>query len=335
MARPVEPWRRSLKVDPVPMLLASVSEPIRFFARRDLLGERVGTARGLWEHPDALRILARQNDDGSWSRSGREKRSAVNVRLVETWRNFRFLVETYEFTREHPEARKAAEFLFSCQTRDGDIRGMLANQYATYYTGAILGLLLRAGYADDPRIERGFRWLLSMRQADGGWTIPILTRRLDRATLYRVTSRPAAPIEPDRSKPFSHHWTGMVLRAFAAHPKYRRSPEARTAAELLKSRFFQPDSYTSYRAANYWVRFEYPFWWNNLVSALDSLSLMRFSKEDPSIKRALDWLREHQEKAGLWKTSYVAGARENSRTRSMRPWITLAICRILRRFSPR
>jgi hypothetical protein len=174
-----------------------------------------------------------------------------------------------------------------------------------------------------------------MRQADGGWTIPILTRRLDRATLYRVTSRPAPPIEPDRSKPFSHHWTGMVLRAFAAHPKYRKSSEARIAAELLKSRFFQPDSYTSYKAASTWVRFEYPFWWNNLVSALDSLSFMGLSKDDPSIKLALDWLRKRQEKTGLWKASYVAGARENSKTRAVRPWITLAICRILRRFSPR
>jgi Squalene-hopene cyclase C-terminal domain len=333
VARSLEPWRRSLKVDPVPALLATGDEPLGYFVRRDLLGEAVGPAGVLWEHPDARRILAAQNDDGSWSRAGRAKRSAVNVRLIETWRNFRFLIEQYEFTREHPRARKAAEYLFSCQTRDGDIRGMLANQYATYYTGAIMGLLIRAGYADDPRIERGFRWLLSMRQADGGWTIPILTRGLGRATLYRVTSRPATPIEPDRSKPFSHHWTGMVLRAFAAHPKYRRSPAARTAADLLKSRFFQPDSYASYRAASTWVRFDYPFWWNNLVAALDSLSQMGLSKDDASIKAALDWLRGHQGASGLWKASYAPGARQNSKTRTVQPWVTLAICRIFRRLA--
>jgi len=66
----------------------------------------------------------------------------------------------------------------------------------------------------------------------------------------------------------------MILRAFAVHKRYRRSPAARAAADLLKSRFFQPDAYTSYRAASYWVRFDYPFWWNQLVAALDSVSLI-------------------------------------------------------------
>jgi hypothetical protein len=317
----MDAWRRFLRVDPVPALLASEDTALRTFARRDLLGERAGSIRSLWELPGALRILKKQQSDGSWRRPGPPKHAAVNYRLIETWRHFRFLVDQYGFTREHPQARQAAEFLFSCQTREGDFRGMLADQYATYYSGAIMGLLIRSGHENDPRIERGFRWLLSMRQADGGWTIPILTRKLDRATLYRVTSRHARPIEPDRSMPFSHHWTGMVLRAFAAHPRHRRSAEAKAAATLLKARFFQPDSYGSYRAAGTWLRFEFPFWWNNLVSALDSLSQLGFPADDPSMHAALVWLRDHQQDNGGW----------NSKARAMQPWVTLAICRILRR----
>jgi hypothetical protein len=56
-------------------------------------------------------------------------------------------------------------------THEGDIRGMLGNQYAPYYTGAMLSLLIKAGFAHDPRIEKGMRWLLKMRQDDGGWVI--------------------------------------------------------------------------------------------------------------------------------------------------------------------
>jgi hypothetical protein len=332
----MEAWRRHLRVDPVPALLAREDAALHFFVRRDLLGERVGPPRSLWDLADVRRILRRQEEDGSWPRRGKTRHTAINYGLIETWRHFRFLVEQYGFTREHPQAQKAAEYLFSCQTPDGDIRGMLADQYATYYTGAILALLIRAGYEDDPRIQKGFRWLLSMRQADQGWTIPILTRKLDRATLHRVTSRHAQPIESDRSKPFSHHWMGMVLRAFAAHPQYHRSPEASVAASLLKTRFFKPDSYGSYRAASTWLRFEFPFWWNNLVSALDSLSQMGFSKEDPDIAGALAWLGNHQERNGLWKVSYAGDkVRENAKTRQMQPWVTLAISRIFRRFLSR
>jgi hypothetical protein len=35
---------------------------------------------------------------------------------------------------------------------------------------------------DDPRLEKGFRWLISMREDDGGWAVPILTCRFDRET---------------------------------------------------------------------------------------------------------------------------------------------------------
>ena len=252
--------------------------------------------------------------------------------LVETFKRFRLLVEQYRLTREHTGVEKAAEFLFSCQTEDGDIRGILGNQYATYYTGAIMAHLIEAGYVDDPRIEKGFRWLLSMRQDDGGWTIPLLTHKLDRETSNRLTSEEVEPLEPDRSKPFSHNWTDMVLRAFVSHPRYRLTPEARAAGELLKSRFFKPDVYSSYRAASYWVRFA--FWWPNLVTSLDSLSKMGFTKDDPDINAALDWLVEHQEPDGLWNLTYVEGKRapDNEANRERRLWLSLKISHILKRF---
>jgi hypothetical protein len=305
-----------------------------YFIHRDLLGEEVGPPHHLWQLPQAQKILKKQLPNGSWPRSGVKKHSAINYSLTETWRQFRFLVEQYGFTRAHSQARCAAEFLFSCQTEAGDIRGMLANQYATYYTGAIMALLIQAGYEDDPRIEKGIQWLLSMRQSDQGWTIPILTHKFDRATQYRLTSEYAPAVEPDRSKPFSHNWTGMVLRAFAVHPVYRKSEAARTAAHLLKSRFFQPDAYTSYQSASYWIRFEYPFWWNNLVAALDTISRIGLSKDDEEIKHALDWLRDHQEEDGLWKVSYLKPQeheKEPAKVHATSLWVSLAICRVFKR----
>lgn len=326
-------WRVELKTDPLPVLLASGDEALSFFAQRDLLDEATGPLQHLWELPAALKILKKQLPDGRWPPPAGVKHPAVNHYLIETWRQFRFLVEMFGFTQEHPQARAAAEFLFSCQTEEGDIRGFLANQYATYYAGAIMALLIRAGYVDDPRIEKGFQWLLDMRQDDGGWTIPILTHKLDRATQYRLTSEYAEPLQPDRSRPFSHNWTGMILRAFAAHPVYRHSEAARAAANLLKTRFFQPDAYTSYRDPGYWIRFEFPFWWNNLVTALDSLSLLGFPRNDSHIGQAVNWLVEHQLDSGLWRINYAKDEdRETLKTRQMQLWITLAICRVLKRF---
>jgi len=327
----METWRKQLKLDPVPTLLSSGDEALKYFVRRDLLGERVETIQHLWQLPEAQRILRRQQPDGSWLNRGKKKHKDINYSLIETWKQFRFLVEKYGVSRDDPSTPKAAEFLFSCQTEEGDIRGFLANQYATYYTGAIMALLIKAGYEDDPRMERGFQWLLSMRQDDMGWSVPIITHVFDRETMYKLTSQYAEPVEPDRSKQFSHNWTGMVLRAFAAHSRYRKSEAAKTAANLLKSRFFQPDCYTSYQAASYWVKFQYPFWWNNLVAALDSVSLIDPSR-DEAMENALNWLIDHQEEDGLWRTSYVEGKRrDDAKTRDMRLWVSLAICRVFSR----
>ena len=326
-------WRARLSFDPLPALLSAEYPALHYFARRDLLEEPAGPIEQLWDLPEPCRILRKQQSDGSWPRSGEAKHPAINYGLIETWRYFRILVDKYGFTRQHPQAQRAAEFLFSCQTAAGDFRGFLANQYATYYSGAILGLLVQAGYAADPRIERGFQWLLEMRQDDLGWTIPLITYKLDRQTQYRLTSEYAPPLEPDRTKPFSHNWTGMVLRAFAAHESYRHSDAARTAARLLASRFFQADRYSSYQAASYWLRFEYPFWWNNLVAALDSISWIGLPREDEDIAQALNWLVEHQEASGTWKVTYAKEeSKETPKTREMKFWISLAICRIFKRF---
>jgi hypothetical protein len=324
-------WREQLKFDPLPALLSPDDPALRYFVQRDLLEQDIGPVQQLWSLAGAQKILKKQLLNGSWSRSGENKHPAINVHVIETWRYLRILVDQFGFTREHPQVDRAAEYLFSCQTETGDIRGILANQYATYYTGAIMATLIQAGYIDDVRIERGFQWLVQMRQTDLGWTIPLLTHKFSREEQYILTSEYAEPVEPDRSKPFSHNWTGMVLRAFAAHPHYCKSEAARTAGALLKSRFFQPDAYTSYQNASYWVRFEYPFWWNNLISALDSLARIGFKSNDEDIAKAVDWLVDHQGENGLWDISYMKPeTKETGKSQNMRNWISLSVCRVLK-----
>jgi len=92
-------------------------------------------------------------------------------------------------------------------------------QYTPNYSAAIMELLIKAGYSTDVRTEKGFQWLLSIRQQDGGWAIPLQTvgKKFDLETMQSEL------IQPDKTKPFSHLVTGIVLRAFTAHPEYRKS----------------------------------------------------------------------------------------------------------------
>ncbi len=325
-------WQEKLR-NSITALLATKNEAAVYFTRRELLEEAVGPVQVVWELAEPQKILRKQNADGSWT--GPTKKTTVypenHAQLIATFKAFSTLVERYRFTRESIPVGKAAEYIFSFQTPEGDIRGFIGNQYATYYTGYILALLIQAGYVNDPRVEKGMQWLLEMRQDDGGWTIPILTHHFDGKTMYRLTSSYAEPVEPVRSQPFSHNWTDMVLRAFAVHPVYRQSREAKVAGGLLKSRFFQPDVYSSYKAASYWTRFV--FWWPNLLTAMESLSLLGIAAEDPDINKGLQWFFDNRKEDGLWDCSYNGRETKQSKNYSFeRIWLSLRICRMLKRF---
>ena len=336
-------WRTRIRFDPIRPLLDADNVAIAYFTCRDLLAEKPGPVSRVWDLPETREILRKQKPDGSWKYPGRPRPgSGAKYPLLETWKQLRSLVDQYGLDRRHPAIERACEYVFSCQSEEGDIRGILASQYAPYYTGAIMSLLIKAGYADDPRIELGFRWLLEMRQNDGGWVIgsPGLVglgrlSRSEQASLTSDISRETMRAF-DRSKPFSAAGTGMVLRAFAAHPQYRKSDEALTAARLLKSKLFKKDNWTSYRHPDNWLRFQYPFWWTNLVSALDSLSLIGFTTEDDDVQNVVQWLIDHQQGSGLWKASYsnIHGDPEKTHSREEQLWITLAICRIMKRLMP-
>ena len=333
MGRVIKKAWREQRRNAVDALLATGNEAVIYFTRRDLLGEVTDPVRTVWELTEPQKVLRKQLPDGSWA--GPSRKTAVypanHQRLVATFKAFRTLIERYQFTREFAAVEKAAEYLFTFQTPEGDIRGFIGNQYATYYTGYVLALLVLAGYVTDSRVEKGMKWLLQMRQDDDGWTVPILTHYFDGKTMYRLTSSYAEPVEPDRTQPFSHNCTDMVLRAFAVHPVYRQSKEARVAGKLLKSRFFKPDAYSSYKAASYWTRFL--FWWPNLLTAMESLSLTGFTAGDPEIMKGLRWFIINQQNNGFWKYSYD-GKDGGKKTQDIveRAWLSLRICKMLDHF---
>lgn len=297
------------------------------FVEKHLLDGNVDTAKAALGCREVRGYLRNQRRDGSW---GPEKGQAPDrhARLVSSFKAFRRLVHHYELGREVPEVARAAEFLFTHQTGEGDFRGMICGQYATYYTGEFLALLVQAGYAHDERVERGLEWLLGMRQDDGGWTIPLLTKGLSWKEIFHLSSVDTEPLPPDRSKPSSHNWTDMVLRAFSAHPTYRRLPEVLQAAELLKKSFFLPDHYNSYKEPRYWTRFV--GWWPNLLTALEVLYRLEFDKNDDDVARGIAWFVGNQSDDGLWDLEEGKPGKTTDRE-----WLSYRICRMLRGYEIR
>ncbi len=321
----MEDWRSHLDYDPIPLLGSATDRAIQYQVNRDLLEKDLDSEENLWIMKQAMKLLKKQQDEGSWRYPNPKVdiRSLHGYNQVETFRNLAILVEKYLLNRKHPAIEKAADFLFGCQTEEGDFRGVYWNQYTPNYSAAFMELLIKAGYHDDHRITLGLDWLLSIRQDDGAWLIPFRTAKLRIKEVIALSKL----IQPDKSKPFSHMVTGVVLRAFAAHPTYCKRPEVKHAAELLASRIFKADCYTDRKAPEFWTRFSFPFWFTDLLSTLDTLSKLGLSIDQPQIREGVDWFVKNQKKDGLWRLKLVRGASD----RNQNLWVNLVICRTLKR----
>jgi hypothetical protein len=323
----VRGWVAELHVDPIPTLLGVDDAALAWSIHRDLLDEP-SDPRPLWRLPMPARMLRGQREDGSWRYpvGKQEPRPRHGYDQLATYEALLTLVDQYHLDGRHPAIRKAADFLLGCQTEEGDIRGIYWNQYTPNYTAAILAVLIEAGCSDDPRVDAGLRWLLSIRQDDGGWALPFRTLGTSGAESFRRVMPLSRALQPDRTKPFSHLITGIVLRAFASHPHYRALPDTRVAAELLATRFFKPDRYPDRHAAEYWSKLRYPFRWTDVLSALDSVTLVGISIENDDVADGLSWLEAQQGPDGLWHSAY-----EKARDRRIHEWVTFAAARVIRR----
>ncbi len=234
-------WRARLGRDPVPILLREGGPALVARVRRDLIDddEAPGPAEVV-TYPEVKAFLKKQEKNGAFPAKPPEKTlgSPRYARAVGTMRALEKMAE-YGLGKAHPAVARAAELLLSSQANDGGIADLALGEtpesrsraVAIHFQGWALSTLCRTGYDADARVDKGFRFLLANRQADGGWA-------------WRGVRTDSA------ARPSSHLVTGMALRAFAASATRKTSREARRAAELLATRFLQPDRYPDRKAAD-------------------------------------------------------------------------------------
>jgi len=301
-------------------LLDTSDEAIIAFTKRNLLGEEVSIEQ-LWTLPRVKRILKRQKSYGSWIYPNKKAalRSPTNYNQYQTYKTVAELVEFYGLNRKHEAVRKAANYLFSFQTKEGEFRGIYGNQYSPNYSASITEFLIKAGY-NGIRIEKSLNWLLTMRQDDGGWAIPFRTRneKLDALTEKKT-------IEPDKAKPFSHLITGIVLRPFSLMTAYRK--KVKDAGRLLADRVFSRDKYPDRMGVEYWTKFTYPYHWTDILSTIDTLTLLGI-KNHPRINEIIQWFEKRKQENGIYEVSVMAGAKY----KDVKYWITLQYLSVLKRF---
>lgn len=161
----------------IEFLLARGNLPILYWLKKDILEVPVEREyKNLQKFAARIRILESQRENGGWCRKEYEgnPRRENTYYIVETLHNAYRLYD-YACSEELEEVQKMLDFLLSTQTAEGDFRGAYFNEYAPTYHALTLEVLCLYGLDGDKRMQKGYRWLMRNRQADGGWVIPYRT----------------------------------------------------------------------------------------------------------------------------------------------------------------
>ena len=294
--RALSGWRARLASDPIPRLLREGSASVLARVRRDLIDDsEAPTADEIAGYPEVRVLVRKMEKDGSFAPKAADKelggprfsKCLATLRTLDRLADLGLRVEPG--SKISDQLRKTASFLLASQTSDGGIGDLaLADTpkgrgkvVALHFHGWALSALCRAGLESDERVDKGFRFLLSLRQDDGGWA-------------WRGVRTDSA------ARPSSHLITGMVLRAFASSKDWRASREARRAGELLATRFLQPDRYQDRKAPSYWEILSEPRFYTDALDALDTITSIGLGKENSGVRTAEAYLRSRQSKDGLW-----------------------------------
>lgn len=336
--RALSGWRARLASDPIPRLLREGTPSVLARVRRDLIDDsEAPSAKEIAGYKEVQAVLSKMKRDGSFEPKPPEKGLGSNkfatclatVRALDRLADLGLRVEGEDGAT--PQLRKMADQILSSQASDGGIADLAVadtpkarpKMVALHFHAWAVSALCRAGFENDPRVEKAFGLLLSYRQDDGGWA-------------WRGVRTDSA------ARPSSHLITGMVLRAFASSSQRRVSREARRAAELMATRFLQPDRYEDRKAPSFWEILTEPRFYTDVLDALDTITGIGLGKENSGVRTAEAYLRSRQASDGLWYPGSPAkgevvrgGGKATGKDKDLAEaiWLTLRVLVVLRRIN--
>jgi hypothetical protein len=221
--------------------------------------------------------------------------------------------------RDHRRVRELAEQVFAQQRADGSFPLPREGMYSMMPLQTALPLrgLAAAGYAEDPRAERAYEWLLDQRLDDGAWPVGVAHGQKGYIAGYRRLPG---------SRGCRANTTG-ALAALALHPTRALSEDARAPLDLLLQRETRDEWALGWEVARltgiespagfitFYARFDLAF-------VLELAARCGAARDDARVDDLVEFLLGLRGENGLWRhPSYPELAR----------WVTFDILRSLRR----
>ena len=307
-----------------PLLLSDPSPNLRYLVLKHLLDEP-DEAKELenLRHQDPIikHLLTSQNPDGSWSPDS----ITGNAPQGKIQTTAQALTRLGYMELDHPAVAKAAEYLYSQQEKDGswplgnykvDSDGADGYDVMSLQTSLPLRGLVTAGYAEDPRSEQAFDWLLEQQLPDGAWPTGVAGEVYGYVAGYRRLPH---------SRWGCRSNTTAAVTCLSMHPERRNSNEARRGMGHLLGRETRERYYLGFEIARivgaepstgfitYYARFD-------VAHILKLLTHVGASTSDQRVDDLVNFIKNQQNEYGFWEYTQPQASR----------WITYDVLRTLK-----
>ena len=330
-------WKDMLKADPTPWLMEEDDPSVRYFALMDILDkpeedQAVQAARqNIMRTGMVPGILSRQREPG----------------YLQTYpgfytRKYDGLVWTLILLAElgaqvNPQIREQCEYILSNsqETQDGGFSmhaaaktgGGRLSEVIPCLTGNMVWCMIRMGYLEDSRVQKGIHWLTRFTRFNDG-----------------VEEEPQLPpydrYEICWGKHTCHMGVVKALKAFSAIPEEKRTAEIeetiRKAAEFMLIHHIYKRSHNLNRASKPgWLKFGFPLMYQtDALEILDILTALHI--RDSRMEDAISIVLEKQDGMGRWSTENTYNSDRLlipfGQKGEQSKWITLRAMRVLKRY---
>jgi hypothetical protein len=330
---------RGLKADPVPWLLEENDPSVRYYTLVDVLDvpprdrRAIAARKAIMERGVVPKILAGQKRGGYWEAAedfyGRTKYRGTVWQII--------ILAELGANRNDPRIRSAGEFVLrASQDREsggfayrGGPGGGHHSAVLPCLTGNMVWSLIRLGFGDDPRVERGIEWLTTYARFDDG------TGAAPKGWPYEMR-------EPCWGKHTCHSAAAKTLKALAEIPEKERAPEVRrtidAAAEyFLKHHIFKRSHNLSKAVKPKWLKFRFPTMWDG--GALEVFGILaKLGFRDRRMREAAELILSKQDADGRWALEDTYNGRfrvDIEKKGKPSKWVTLLALKALKAYSSR
>lgn len=324
--------------DIINWLLEDDNPSVKYYTLVDLLGktfddEEVTTAKEQIMKTGAVpKILSKQEPGGYW---GIQNDFYVRSKYKGTVWNLIILAELGA-DGEDSSIKKTCEFIFkkSQDLASGGFSyanitagGGAPGKVLPCLTGNMVWSLIRLGYLDDPRVQKGIQWITKYQRFDDG------EQNLPKDWPYKAH-------KACFSKHSCHMGVVKTLKALAEIPGNKRIPDVKNTINqaidyLLIHHIYKRSHDLSKKSKPGWLRLGFPLMYQtDILEILDILT--RLGVKDERMQDAMDIVVSKQDDQGRWILENTFNGRfiTNIETKGKpSKWITLNAIRVLKKYN--